>query len=117
MTIFERIISGEIPATIVHETTNVIAILDAFPQTEGHTLIIPKKPYKTIYECPKDILIEIIEVTQMLANEYITKYNATNCNILNNSGLLAGQTVDHLHFHLIPRYENDNCKFFITPTK
>ena len=108
--IFCKVISGEIPSKKLWETEDLICILDAFPVSKGHSLILTKKHFKTISDCPDDILEQILpkikETTELLKN----KLFVNNFNILQNNGKLAGQEVEHLHFHIIPIYEDDDAK-------
>ena len=106
MCIFCKIINGEIPSYKVYEDKNFLAFLDISQTTIGHTLVVPKKHYENIFELPTDC--NIFSIVIKIANALKTSLNITNINILNNNGPIAGQTVNHYHVHLIPRYENDN---------
>ena len=100
-TIFEKIISGELPSEKVFESETLIAIKDINPQAPVHLLIIPKKAYPSLQEVPKEelsIMREIIDVSQALAKKFEV---ADNYRLLTNIGSKAGQSVFHLHFHLI----------------
>lgn len=108
MTVFEMIIARKIPSHIVYEDDLIIAFLDIQQTTKGHTLIVPKEPYENIFDMPKDLLKHLIAVTQKLAFSIKNAFNASGINLLNNNGVVAGQTVFHYHFHIIPRYEDDN---------
>lgn len=105
--IFCKIINGEIPGTKVYEDDKFVAILDISQLAYGHTLVIPKTHYANIYEMPADLLAEMIVVVQKLAKQITKALDAEGCNILNNNGPLAGQTVNHFHVHIIPRKTND----------
>lgn len=106
--IFCMIANHEIESSIVYEDDTVMAFLDLSQVTKGHTLVVPKKHYANILECDSETLAHLIQVTQMLANRIVERCNAEGCNILNNCNEVAGQSVMHLHFHIIPRYsEND----------
>lgn len=106
--IFCKIINKEIPSKIVYEDELVLAILDLSQATYGHTLVIPKKHYENIYEIDDKTLAHLINVVKMLAIKIKNKLNASGINILNNNETAAGQSVMHLHFHIIPRYDNDD---------
>ena len=100
-TIFEKIISGELSSEKVFESETLIAIKDINPQAPVHLLIIPKKAYPSLQEVPKEdlsIMREIIDVSQVLAKKFEV---ADNYRLLTNIGSKAGQSVFHLHFHLI----------------
>ena len=108
MCIFCDIIDGKIPSAKVYEDDKCLAILDLAQVTRGHTLVMPKKHYANILECDDETLAHMAKVTKMLANKITAKLNAPGCNILNNTNEVAGQTVMHLHVHIIPRYGEDD---------
>lgn len=111
MCVFCDIINGKIPSKKVYEDDKVISILDISQTTYGHTLVIPKKHYANILECPKDELSYLISKVQDIAKLITDKLQANGFNILVNTNEVSGQTVMHLHFHIIPRYElNDSIK-------
>ena len=100
-TIFGKIIQGELSADKVYESESVLVIKDINPQAPVHLLLIPKKEYSTLQDVPKgelNIISEIIEVAQNLAEKFGV---ADNYRLLTNIGTKAGQSVFHLHFHLI----------------
>ncbi len=109
MCIFCKIVNNEIPSYKLYEDENFIVILDRFPSSLGHALVIPKKHVETIFELGKDK--ELTSKIFVLAAEFAEKIKiATGCegmNVLQNNGALAGQSVYHLHIHLIPRYQGD----------
>lgn len=104
MCVFCEIIAGNIPGSVVYEDEDIIAILDLSQVTRGHTLVMPKAHYENIYDCDPEVLRKLITVVQKLAGELTEKLHAQGCNILNNNNEVAGQSVMHLHFHIIPRY-------------
>lgn len=111
MCVFCKIIDGEIPSSKVYEDDEVLAILDLSQVTKGHTLVMPKKHYANILEIPAEELGKMIQKVQMIARKVTKKLNAKGFNILVNTNEIAGQSVMHLHFHIIPRYdENDGIK-------
>ncbi len=100
-TLFGKIIKGDLPCEKVFESETLIAIKDINPQAPVHLLIIPKKEYSNLQEVPaKDLplMAEIIATAQALAKEFGV---ADNYRLLTNTGSEAGQSVFHLHFHLI----------------
>lgn len=109
-TVFSKIIAREIPAHIVYEDDDVIAFLDIAQVTKGHTLVVPKQPYPDIYSLPEELLLKSIAVTGKVTKALNKAFKPDGMNIVNNAGAAAGQTVFHFHFHLIPRYENDDFK-------
>ena len=118
MCIFCKIINKEIPSSIIYEDANVLAILDLAQTTLGHTLVMPKKHYANILEIPDDELAHLMSVVKMLAKRISDKLGAKGFNLLVNTNEVAGQTVMHLHVHIIPRYdENDTIKIEFTENK
>ena len=100
-TIFGKIIKGDLPSEKVFENERLLAIKDAHPKGPVHLLIMPKKAYANLQSVPKEdlsIIAEIVEVAQALAEEFGV---ADNYRLLTNNGTKAGQSVFHLHFHLI----------------
>lgn len=118
MCIFCKIINKEIPSSIVYEDEDVLAILDLAQTTLGHTLVMPKKHYANILEIPDDELAHLMSIVKMLAKRISDKLGAKGFNLLVNTNEVAGQTVMHLHVHIIPRYdENDTIKIEFTENK
>ena len=109
MCIFCKIINKEIPSYCIYEDDLVMAFLDISQVTKGHTLVVPKKHYKNFLECDKKTLSHLMDVAQSLANSLTEKLHAQGMNILTNVNEVAGQTVDHFHVHLIPRYSKDDA--------
>lgn len=101
--IFAKIIRGEAPCFKVYEDNSTIAFLDIMPQAEGHTLVIPKEHAETIFDLSRDGAAALISTTQKVAGavKQITKSPGILLAQLN--GAAAGQTVSHIHFHIIPR--------------
>ncbi|MFH0717196.1 HIT family protein [Staphylococcus delphini] len=106
-TIFSKIIEGEIPSFKVYENDDVYAFLDISQVSKGHTLLIPKKPSPNIYETDAETMKHIGEALPIVANAIKKAFNPDGLNIIQNNGEYASQSVFHIHFHLIPRYEND----------
>ncbi len=104
--IFCKIINKEIPSTTIYEDESFIAILDKFPTANAHILVIPKVHQANIFEADENVLKNILVVAKKLC-EALEKMGYSNINLLQNNGEVAGQTVHHLHLHLIPREEND----------
>ena len=105
MCIFCKIINNEIPSYKVYEDENFLAFLDISQATKGHTLVVPKKHYANIFEMPEDSAI--FSIVTKLAKAIKEATNAEGVNLLNNNGAAAGQTVEHFHIHIIPRYKDD----------
>ena len=106
--IFCKIVKKEIPAEIVYENGDVMAFLDISPINNGHCVVIPKLHYENIFEIPENILGETIKIVKKVAIS-LNKI-AKGVNVGQNNGKVAGQFINHIHFHVIPRYENDGLK-------
>ncbi|MEM7218830.1 MAG: HIT family protein [Pseudomonadota bacterium] len=101
--IFAKILRGEAPAYTVFEDEHTLAFMDVMPQTPGHTLVIPKAPAENLFELPADFLQGTLATTQRIARAVKTAFDAEGIMIAQLNGAAAGQTVFHLHFHVIPR--------------
>ena len=100
--IFAKILRAEIPAIKVYEDDQVLAFIDIMPQADGHTLVIPKVPAVTLLDLPADAAAYTIQVVQKVAKAIETALDAKGIVLMQLSGEAAGQTVPHVHFHLIP---------------
>lgn len=103
--IFCKIANKEIPGKIVYEDDICLAFLDLSQATKGHTLVVPKQHFNNFLEVDDKTLQHLIVVTKKLANTIVSKLNAQGVNILTNTNEVAGQSVNHLHFHILPRYD------------
>ncbi|MCH9765505.1 MAG: HIT family protein [Alphaproteobacteria bacterium] len=103
--IFAKIIAGEFPAHKVYEDETAIAILDIMPQAAGHTLVIPKAPSRNLLDAKEDDLARLMPVVQKIARAAKDAFSADGIHIQQFNEAAAGQTVFHLHFHIIPRHE------------
>ncbi|MFK2825859.1 HIT family protein [Bacillus sp. B190/17] len=106
--IFCKIINGEIPSAKVYEDEEVYAFLDISQVTKGHTLVIPKKHKKNIFEFSPEEAGRLFQRVPAIAEALKAAYKPDGLNILNNNGETAGQTVFHYHLHLIPRFGQDD---------
>lgn len=100
--IFARILRGELPAIKVYEDDQVLAFMDIMPQAEGHTLVIPKTPAVNLLDLPAETAAYTIQVTQKIARAMEKALGVDGIILMQLSGAAAGQTVPHIHFHLIP---------------
>ena len=100
--IFARILRGELPAIKVYEDEQVLAFMDIMPQADGHTLVIPKSPAVTLLDLDPEAAAYIIQVVQKIAKAIEKGLDAKGIVLMQLSGASAGQTVPHVHFHLIP---------------
>ncbi len=104
--IFCKIANNEIPSYKIYEDENVLAFLDITQGTKGHTLIIPKKHVRNIYELDEETITNVFKVVPMIATALKKAFSPIGLNIINNNDKPL-QSVFHFHIHLIPRYEND----------
>ena len=100
--IFARILRGELPAIKVYEDDQVLAFMDIMPQADGHTLVIPKTPAVTLLDLPADAAAYTIQIVQKIAKAMQQALGVDGIVLMQLSGASAGQTVPHVHFHLIP---------------
>lgn len=102
--VFARILRGEIPAHRVYEDERCLAFMDVMPQTEGHTLVIPKFPARGLFDLPPEQLTSLIVATQKVASGVRAAFEPDGLAIMQFNGAASGQTVFHIHFHILPRY-------------
>ena len=105
--IFCKIVVGTIPCARVYETEHVLAFLDIGPLSSGHLLVIPKTHHISLPELPDDVAAEAGRLLPRLSRAVKTATNAEGLNILTNVGAVAGQSVSHMHWHIIPRHHGD----------
>lgn len=109
--IFCAIAAGEIPSFKVYEDDLVVAYLDINPFTKGHTLVIPKAHSQGLLDTPDETLAAIIARVKKVAAHLKAALPCDGFNILQNNGEAAGQTVRHVHFHIVPRYGQEPIVF------
>ena len=105
-TIFTKILRGEIPCHKVYEDEKVLAFLDVFPLSLGHTLVIPKEAAATLDQLSDESAAAIGRVLPRLARAVLKATGAVAYNVLQNNGAAAHQAVFHVHFHIIPKLED-----------
>lgn len=110
---FCSIVAGKIPAKVVFENKDVLAILDINPANKGHTLVMPKQHFEFIQDIPNEILSSLMVVIKEVAKAI----EAEGLNIVENNGKVAGQLVPHVHFHVTPRFKDDGVIFSYKPKK
>ncbi|MGM9946905.1 HIT family protein [Floccifex sp.] len=108
MCIFCSIVKKEIPNYTIYEDESVLAFLDVNPTAKGHTLVIPKTHYDSFIECDSNDLHHVMNVAQKIAKKMETELPCDGVNVLTNVRQAAGQSVNHFHVHLIPRYKNQD---------
>lgn len=103
--IFAKILRGDAPAFKVYEDAQTLAFMDLMPQVPGHTLVIPKYPARDLFDVDTAILGTTIQVVQTVGAAVKRAFDAPGVMIAQLSGPAAGQTVFHIHFHIMPRFE------------
>lgn len=115
MCVFCEIVNGNIPCYKIYEDDNFLAFLDLSQATLGHTLVVPKKHYENIFDLDENL--PLLKVVSKIAKALKKGLGVSDLNIVNNNGPLAGQTINHFHVHLIPRYEGDKVSFIFGENK
>jgi len=106
--IFAQIIRGDAPCYKLYEDDDVLAFLDVFPQSFGHTLVIPKRSAaRNILEVDPDALAKVMAVVQKLTRVVVEELEPAGVQIAQFNGAPAGQTVFHIHVHIVPRYAGE----------
>ncbi|MEM1577664.1 MAG: HIT family protein [Candidatus Pacearchaeota archaeon] len=108
--IFCKIINKQIPSDIIYEDKDVICFLDINPIARGHALLLPKKHFNHLLEVDKKTLGILLKKIKFVAENLIKATESEGFNLLLNNRKAAGQVIDHIHFHIIPRKENDGVK-------
>jgi histidine triad (HIT) family protein len=103
--IFAKILRGEIPSHKVFEDADTLVFMDAMPQAPGHTLVVPKAPSRNLLDADPDVLAKVAPVVQRVARAVKQAFGADGVTVVQFNEPASGQTVFHLHFHIIPRHE------------
>lgn len=103
--VFAKILRGDLPCHKIHEDNDTFAFLDIMPRSHGHTLVIPKAPATDLYDVDPDVLCTTIQSVKKLAPVICKAMDADGALIQQFNGEAAGQTVFHVHFHIVPRFE------------
>lgn len=103
--IFAKILRGEIPSFKVYEDADALAFMDAMPQTDGHTLVIPKNAAEDLLDIEPAVLGRLVQTTQRVAKAVEAALQPAGIRLMQFTRPAAGQTVFHFHFHIIPMYE------------
>ena len=108
--IFAKILRGEVPSVKVYENDKTLAFMDVMPQADGHTLVIPKEPAENIFELSPEGAAAMMETTQKVAKAVKKGLDAPGIMIFQLNGKPAGQSVLHVHFHIVPRSKGVDLK-------
>lgn len=99
------------PACVLHDDGEVLAFMDIGPVVKGHALVIPRAHYQDLLETPDEVLKKLITVAAALARAQKSALAADGINIHQSNGRPAGQVVNHVHFHVIPRFKDDGHRW------
>lgn len=108
--IFARILRGEVPAYKVHEDAATLAFMDVMPQSDGHTLVIPKSPAENLFDLDPTALAPLMKTTQRVARAIRLAFKPDGMTLMQFNGAAAGQTVFHVHMHIVPRYAGQELR-------
>ncbi|HYF23849.1 MAG TPA: HIT family protein [Caulobacteraceae bacterium] len=108
--VFAKILRGELPAFKVFEDEHALALMDLFPQARGHVLVVPKAPARTLLDVEPEALQALIVRVRRVARAVRTALEPDGISVMQFNGAAGGQTVFHLHFHVIPRFEGEALK-------
>ncbi len=101
--VFAKILRGELPSVKVYEDAFTLALMDIMPSTEGHTLVITKEPAETIFDLSADGAAAVIKTTKNVAAAVKKSMGCPGVMLLQLNGAASGQSIAHLHFHILPR--------------
>ena len=110
--VFCKIIKGEIPSEKIYEDAKAIAFLDIAPVHPGHALVVAKEHHETLLETPDEIACHLMGIVKKIMPAIIKSTDAQGINVGINNGPAAGQVVEHIHYHVIPRFINDGLKLW-----
>ncbi|KAB2876594.1 MAG: HIT family protein [Bauldia sp.] len=103
--IFAKILRGEIPSHRVYEDDEVVAFMDVMPQGTGHTLVLPKAPSRNLLDADPATLAPLMRAVQKVAGAVMRAFDADGVTVIQFNEPVAGQSVFHLHVHVIPRFD------------
>lgn len=109
--VFCKIARGELSASKLMENDETVAFLDINPLNPGHALVMPKRHYETVMDVPGEELAKVMEKVPQLARAVAQATKAEGLNLFQTNKPCAGQTVPHVHFHIIPRHRKDGFSF------
>jgi histidine triad (HIT) family protein len=108
--IFAKILRGEIPSHKIYENDHVLALMDVMPQVDGHCLVVPKQPSRGLLDATTDTLQHVLAAVQKIAAAAVSAMGADGFQLRQYNEAAAGQTVFHLHFHILPMRQGDVVK-------
>lgn len=108
--IFAKILRGEIPSHRVYEDDTCVAFMDVMPQAPGHTLVVPKAPSRNLLDAAPETLAQLLPTVQKISTAVKAAFSADGISIMQFNETAGGQTVFHLHIHVIPRHDGVDLK-------
>lgn len=105
--IFCKIMAGEIPSYKIYENDEILAFLDIMPINPGHTLVITKAHYADLLATPEELIYQVVKAIKKITPAILKGVGASDFNLGLNNGPLAGQAVNHFHYHIMPRFKDD----------
>jgi histidine triad (HIT) family protein len=108
--IFAKILRQEIPCVPVYEDEHNLAFMDVMPQADGHVLVIPKEGAETIFDLSEESAAKLVVVTAKIASAVKHAMNAEGITLMQFNGAAAGQSVSHIHFHVLPRWSGTTLR-------
>ena|SRR5947209_12800395 len=115
--IFCQILAGELPAQKIDEDESTVAFLDINPWTRGHSVVVPRRHSRNLYDIPEDDLASVSATAKRLALRVRDRLGCDGVNLLNSAEPAAWQTIFHFHMHVIPRYDDDPLELPIRPKR
>ena len=103
--IFAKILRGELPSIKIFENADTLAFMDIMPSAEGHSLVIPKEPAESLFELSSHAASALMQTTQRVATAVKAALECPGLMLMQLNGAAAGQSVPHLHMHIVPRFE------------
>ena len=108
--VFAKILRAEVDAHVVLDEKHCLAFMDVMPQSPGHTLVIPREPAESLFDLSAEGLTHLAAATRRVAQGVYRAFNPGGVTVMQLNGADAGQTVFHIHFHVIPRYAGEGLK-------
>ena len=115
--VFCNIARGKIKSEIIYENSSFFSVFDTAPQIKGHALVISKKHFKNSLDLPNIFGPELLDCIKNTAIKLMKQYKSDGFNIVNNNFKSAGQIVDHIHFHILPRKSKDGYSLSLKKKK
>ena len=103
--VFARILRGEIPSQRVYEDETTVAFMDVMPQSPGHTIVVPKEACRNLLDADPALLAALVPIVQKVARAAMVAFAADGISVMQFNEIAGGQSVFHLHFHVIPRFD------------